>query len=129
MKVKLARWVIFSVMIALLPLLFTYIYFLTINKLITLEALLARGELLLISVALAADAMGGLIASGKERPILKIMSGGGCLVSAFFASLYFAAVSSNTGVNASWVFWTSVIIFVLVLIAGASCKLLAEDTQ
>jgi hypothetical protein len=107
MGAKLARWFVFSVLIALLPICFTYVYMLTDGKSPSLPDVLARGELLLISVALAADALGDLIASGPSNVGFKIAAGGGCLLTIVFASLYFAVVSTKAAANVNVVFYIS----------------------
>jgi hypothetical protein len=66
---KLLRWMIFSVIVALTPLWLNAVILLTKNKSISEVPVLvlAGGELLLISTAIAADAIGDLIATGSER--------------------------------------------------------------
>jgi hypothetical protein len=61
MAEKLVRWLIFSVVISLLPLLFRFALEATDGKSPTLSDLLSQGELLLISSAIAAAAVGELI--------------------------------------------------------------------
>ena len=129
MSAKLTRWFIFSVLIALLPIGFTYVHLVTDEKPASIAILLAHGELLLISVALAADAVGDLIAGGTEKAVRKIISGGGCVITVIFASFYFADVSSRAQVNTGIVFEVSIAIFIFTLVASASCKYLAEEAK
>jgi hypothetical protein len=73
----LLKWVIFSVIIALAPLGASFLNGLTDEAspawLAVGKKVLAEGELLLISAAIAADAIGDLIGSGKDELTLKLL--------------------------------------------------------
>lgn len=126
---KLARWFFFSVIVSLIPLLFAYIHVVNDGHTATLPSILVHGELLLISVALAADAVGDLIGAPRNRPVLMIFAGAGCIITIMFASLYFADVSYKPQANADLVYRTSLAVFGLCLVASVSCKLLAEEIK
>jgi hypothetical protein len=128
MSEKLLRWFIFSVVISLLPLAFYYVRAMTDGKAVSLPELLARGELLLIAVALAADAIGDLLAS-KSAGMLKTIAGGGCVITVGFSSFYFADVSTKTAANVTVVFWMSLVLFAVSMISSACCKWLAEEAK
>jgi hypothetical protein len=70
--VRLAKWLIFSVLLALLPLALNYLHVLTRGGDPTLERLLGKGELLLIAASISAAAVGSVIGSGKDRLIAKV---------------------------------------------------------
>jgi hypothetical protein len=125
----LLKWLIFSVILAVIPIGFTYIHLLTDGKPPTLPALIAHGELALISFILAADAVGDLIASGKEKQKRKIVCGGGCVLTAIAASLYFAHVSLNSKADPNIVFSVSLWIFGFAVIASGMCKVWAGEIK
>jgi hypothetical protein len=129
MSERLVRWFVFSVVIALLPLGFRYLLEATDGAPPTITRLLSQGELLLVSSAIAAAAVGELIGRGRRRPILQLFAGGGCIATVLIASLYFAYVSTRTAARPTVVATTSVWLFVLTLIASASCVILAEEER
>lgn len=126
---KLLRWFFFSVVIALVPIFCTFLFLAGDGKNFSLAEALAHGELLLIAVAIASDAIGDLIGSGKEKTGLKISCGAGCLLSVLCGSAYFGHVTSEPKVDANFVYWYSLWVFFGTLIASGSCKLLAEETR
>jgi hypothetical protein len=130
MSATLVRWFAFSVIIALLPICFAYVYTLTTQKdgatPPSLKRTVVHGELLLVSVALAADAMGEVIATGHRRRVLKYTAGGGCLICIIFSSLYFAVVSVQDTTHVDLVFWLSIGLFALTLLSAGACKTLAD---
>jgi hypothetical protein len=109
------------------------VIWLTKNKSVSeLPALvLAGGELLLISTAVAADAIGDLVASGPENRTFKVLAVGGCTISLLFAALWYAANSAlrDTGqpINVNMVTKGSTIVFVFTVLAAGSCKWLAKE--
>jgi hypothetical protein len=124
---NLLKWFIFSVLLAIIPLGSTYIHLLTNNKAPDVSDLLAHGELALISFVLAAEGVGDLIASGKEKRNRKILCGGGCILAAIGASLYFADVSLNTQANPKVVFQVSLWIFAIAIVNSGMCKALVDE--
>jgi hypothetical protein len=131
MTATLTRWIVFSVVIALLPICFAYVYALTIEKPDStagpsIKRTVVHGELLLVSVALAADAMGEVIGTGQRRRVLKYSAGGGCLICIICSSLYFAVVSVQDTPHVDLVFWISVGLFTLTLLSAGVCKTLAD---
>ena len=94
----LLKWVIFGVIIALAPLGASFLNavtdetssaWLTVGK-----QVLAEGELLLIAAAIAADAIGDLIGSGRDDLTLKLLSGGACVLVVFVASLWYGHIAA-----------------------------------
>jgi hypothetical protein len=130
MAEKIVRWLIFSVVIALLPLAFNYIRILIQGTNPTLVVLLSRGELLLVSAAIAAAAIGELIASGEEWRIAKYVAGGGCVSVLFLTSALFAEISNATysgaAVNSALISSSSALLFGFAVVSSASCIVLAE---
>ena len=95
MSEKLVRWIIFGVIIGLLPILFDVIRNLTRGQQLRFNQISSRGELLLVSAVISASAIGELIASGNSLIVAKLVSGGSCVVMLFFSSLCFADISSE----------------------------------
>lgn len=131
MSRRLIKWLIFSVMIALLPIIFNAIKMITRNNPIELEILFSNGELLIISVAIASAAVGELLGSGEDKIIVKYFAGGGCITIIALASLWFADISTSMrlgeNLNKYFISAGSIVMFFLTLISAGSCKALAED--
>ena len=129
---KLLRWMIFSVIVALTPLWLNAVIFLAKNKSISEVPVLvlAGGELLLISTAFAADAIGDLIATGSDKRFRKVFAAGSCTVSLLFAALWYSANSAlrDTGqqINATMATKGSMIVFIFTVLAAGCCKWLAK---
>src|ERR1043165_4006800 len=92
---KLIIWGIFSVGIAVLPVAFNALSLLTRGQDVGLNALLGRGELLLIAAALAATAAGELFASTARRlHNMRLALAGLNLFLAFIACYWFGDVAA-----------------------------------
>ncbi len=130
---RLLRWMLFSVLVALIPLLLRWVALLSqymgVSNASTL--VLARGELLLISTAIAADAIGDLVASSQRNRSAKILAAGFCVLSLLFSALWYATNSTiidmGGSTNARIVAVGSVVVFVVTILAGGSCKWLAME--
>lgn len=126
---KFTIWIIFSVVLALAPLLFNAILTFIGGQSPTFAQLLQNGELLIIAVAIGADAIGKLFGSGSDRRLLKIAAGGGCTLLIIFSSLLFSAISTSSlgsGFDPARVASISSIMFFMTVITGGSCTLLSE---
>ena len=80
---NLMRWFVFSVLVALLPLVLNALIVATDAEPFSLVQLVARGELLIIAAALCAGAIGDLIGRGTQRASAKIVAGGACVMLLF----------------------------------------------
>lgn len=114
--------VTFSVLISLVPVGFAYIALLTDSKPANIIEMLSRGELLLITVALAADAIGDLIGRGNVNIRQQLTAAGGCTVSVMFSSFYFAHVHTTAPGNPTIVFYVSMALFLITLVSSGYCK-------
>jgi hypothetical protein len=126
---KLTRWLIFSVLISLVPLFTSYVGQLLDHRTASLDSVTGRGELLLITTTLAAAAIGELIPSGRERGTQKLLAGGSCIVIVLFSSLLFAAVQSRLHPGGALVFGLSLSLFCGTLLASGSCLYLAHEVK
>lgn len=126
---ELTIWLLFSVLLALAPLLFNAAFVYVSGQNPTLVQLLRNGELLLIAVAIGADAIGKLMASGNTLRLPKIVAGGAAILLVIFCSLLFASVATSsigTSLDPTRVANVSALMFGLTVIAGMSCTVLAE---
>ncbi len=95
---NLLKWVIFSVILALIPLGISFLNEMMDDSVLpwlaTGKVVLSGGELLLVAAAIAADAVGDLIGSGKDDRTLKILSGGACVLLILVASLWYGHIAT-----------------------------------
>lgn len=129
---RLLKWILFSVVISLLPLVADFwnrlMHVDTSNSVVLIIEVLGHGGLLLISGAIAADAIGDLIGSGPEFITLKYVSGGACLAVVLLSSLMYASIAATTqpvrgDIVARW----SWIILVTTIATAGCAKFVAED--
>jgi hypothetical protein len=126
MTSKLLRWFLFAVVISLVPLLFTGLTLWGDDKIVSLAALWPHGELLLISTAIAAEAIGGMIPTGPNAGSAKIVSTGACTILLFISALWYAVIQAHPGFKADKISESSLALFALTLVAALCCKALAE---
>jgi hypothetical protein len=131
MEEKLIRWFFFSVVIALLPIMFNGFSALTRGSSLSLKDLIGRGELLLVSAAISAASGSELFGREGERLRKTRLTLVGCsFVIVFIASYLFADVASllreNRFVDLEFVCWGSLVVFVCSVATGACCMVLAE---
>ena len=126
---KLTKWLVFSVLLALLPIGYNYLRVLTRGGDPTVENLLGKGELLLVTAGISAAALGNLIGSGKDWLRAKMFAGGGSVIMLILVTLYFTDITStpagqslNSSVIASYSKW----FFLFSVLAGAGCVALEE---
>ena len=129
---RMVKWVIFSVLITLIPLLAAHLRELTQGSPGSFGALIGRGELLLVAVALCAGGCGEIF-SCKNRVgrTSLIIAGGACVVMILLAVTYYSDLTSayrNNGfVNVDVVIYYSLVIFgVSVIASGVSVFLTKE---
>ena len=130
---KLIRWFIFSVIVALLPLIFNALRLITRGSVFSITALTAHGELLLVACAISAAAVGELVASGSILKIAKIIVGGCSIIILSLASLYFADISaarlSGEILQNSVISRVTLILYSIALVSSGCCIALSEVTD
>jgi hypothetical protein len=127
---SLTVWLTFSVMLALAPLLFNLVWMFVAGGVPSLAALLGRGELLLVSVAVGADATGKLIDSDSRRQPRAVVPASVCILIVILASLLFSAIATKSvgaTVDPRGVADVSGVMFFLITVAGARCASLAAE--
>lgn len=129
MAEKIIKWLIFSVVLALLPFAFNYLRLSSRSIDPTFINIFGNGELLLVAAGIAAAAVGDLIGSGSGHKIAKLFAGGGSVVVLCLASLHFADVASlknSPTFDADVVVVSSMWFFIFAIISGAGCISLGE---
>jgi ABC-type glycerol-3-phosphate transport system permease component len=128
---RLVRWFMFSVLIALIPILFNFIGVILDNQPISTARLFGKGELLLIAVAISGRGMGELIPSGMNRAIVKIIVIGSNLIIISLASYGFAytsaKISSGASPDPTTIARVSIGLFLSALIASGCCIWLKKE--
>ncbi len=121
-------WLIFSVFLALTPLVFNGATDFINGSNVEPSHVLGKGELLIVSVAIGADATGKLIGSGRKHRLFQIIAAGACILLIILSSLLFAVISRSSGnpIDINRVLSSSSLMFLMIIVAGASCTLLAE---
>jgi hypothetical protein len=127
---KAARWLIFSVTISLVPLIFTAISLASRGNSFDLIDIIGNGELLLISTALCAASVGELFGTSPKYRTLKIVLGGIAVVLLMLAALNFADISaaktSGTQIVPDVLKATSLYIFFSSIIVSGGCIVVSE---
>ena len=95
---KIATWILFSVLVALVPFLFSWSVLAYNGSKITMPGIFGDGELFLVSAAIAAGALGEVILVDvpSSRRLIKVFAIGGCTLSITVSSLWFGLVASST---------------------------------
>jgi hypothetical protein len=130
---KILRWIIFSVLFALLPFLGNYFVEISKGHEVTLGSLFGNGELLLVGVTLCGVGLGELfgIASSKTAtpPVQTYIVAGGSLMVVVLASLYYANISSGTEFRTDTVAWISAWLFSFSVIMSTGCIYIAAIAE
>lgn len=125
---ELTAWLVISVALALTPLVFNALVIFLAGSTPTYVDLLAKGELFIVSLAVGLDAASKLFGSGPVRRPLKTLAGGGCFFLTTLSALLFSITSRSLfpAFDVSRVAHSSSVLFLLTILAGGSCALLAE---
>ena len=131
---NVGRWLLFSVIIALLPILFGILGLKIFNQPITVQNTIASGQLLLVSTAVLAEAIGELLVNDKVNRIFKIyVTGINLAVFGMACLLYSTIVSATNNVSAggktidsNTVAIISFIVFGWTMLTGIGSKWVAE---
>ena len=130
MAARLAKWIIFSILLALLPLAFGGYQTAARGKAVTLASITAGGELVLVAAAICAASLGEVFLRKTDRRIWRLVIGGATLLVIMSASLLFAdiAASKAAGIplDQSFVSRVSIWVFVAGLLSSLSSEVFAE---
>lgn len=126
-KKKLIIWTTFSVFIGSLPVILNMLILYTDSKPIHFFDLFAHGELLLISVAIAADAVGDMIYSKKFEEVKHILYLCICFVIISISISWFASLGiGGAATNTSGFGTVSLVLFVSTIFVSGNCKAQVE---
>jgi hypothetical protein len=125
---KVTRWFLFTVIAAIVPLVFGLIKLYSHDRPLSLEAISSKGELLLISAGIAGTAIGELIAGGTNKySRVKLICGSLCFLTLSVSGMWFADVSiSAESANLAKLAYGSLVIFGVTLFASGGCVALSE---
>jgi predicted Kef-type K+ transport protein len=129
--VGIARWAVFAVLLALLPIGVNALITITDGHELGVVGLLEHGELMLVSAAVVGAAIAELMADGVTKlggVRVGVGVGGGLVVVA--ASVWFAVIATGerdgSELDPGTVATGSLIVFLLAVVAGLSCVVVAE---
>ncbi len=125
---KLARWLGFTVLIALAPLLAAFLGLRAYSRPSDLKSIAGRGELLLVAAAIGAAAMGELVPfKTRQRTVPKILVTGLTLVLVLISSMYFALITLGTSATDPTVVSSdSLLLFIFTILLSGCCVALSE---
>lgn len=123
----MATWLLFNIAFALAPLVCNVLIASLTGSQPTFVNIFSKGELLLISTAVSADAAGRLLTSNSKDRFLKLMAAGGCLLLLFFSSVLFTVISTGTGKSApDFAANISIFVFLATFFTGGCCIYLSS---
>ncbi|MEN8219826.1 MAG: hypothetical protein ABFS56_26450 [Pseudomonadota bacterium] len=129
-KYLLTRWIIFSVVFALLPFLFKILSEISRGHEISLEMLFGRGELLLVSVTLCAVAVGELFEITPIQSIATLIAGGSAIIIIAITSFYYANISvGGEDLKIDMVIWMSISLFLCSVVVSSACIIIASTRE
>ncbi len=130
---KLLNWLIFSVAMALLPIVFTALSLRTRGNAVDFATLVSHGELLIVAAALSARGVGEILLARSPNSLTRTIVGGAALVILGLASLYFADVAaghrSGDRLQIDVIRDTSLWLFGFSVATGGSCIALREASD
>lgn len=91
---KLLKWLLFSVIVSVVPLFSTYIILVIYSSEPSFVSIISRGELQLISVALLANGIGDVVTSESIRKVFQVLLIGLSTVFLLVISIWYGAITS-----------------------------------
>lgn len=129
MNEALIRWLIFSVLLGLLPIAASLLRLLTRGDAPSVASLIAHGELLLPTASISAAAIGELLGSEGRRRTLGLISGGVATLVLMLSCFYYAevtgAVPGVRPLDSTIVSGISFSFYLCAVVAGAACRIIA----
>jgi hypothetical protein len=131
-QVKLIRWLLFGVVLSLLPLIAAYLTAAAFAQVQRLSTFLSGGApLLLISATLTGAAVGELFGHSGRRPAaLEVFVGGLAIFVALLAAISYATFTTASTLgnhpNEGFVAIYSTVLFSISVASGAGCVALSE---
>jgi hypothetical protein len=124
---KLIIWTTFSVLIGSFPIILNLLILFAQNKPIYFFDLFAHGELLLISIAIAAGAMGDMIYSKRFERVRDIASICTCFIIILFSISWFASLGIGGKASNTVGFGIiSIVLFIATVFVSGNCEAIVE---
>jgi hypothetical protein len=127
---KIVKWAFFSVLMALIPLIASWLNTGTSGKSATLTQTIGEGQLLLIASALCARSCGELFGSGKTSSRFKIAVGASTLCILLLSAMQFsniaASIRNSAALNTDAIVNNSLTLYVCAVVSGMMCVWLSE---
>ncbi len=134
MAYRVGRWIFFAVLLSLLPVGLGAMGTVTRGDPLSFDDLLKHGELFLVSTAVIGAALAELF-SGRQQQMAtaRLWVGGTAGVVLLVAALWFADVATGirdgSKLDNHTIAIGSVVMFVLALLTGLSCVVVAESSE
>jgi hypothetical protein len=120
---NIVTWLGFCVLIALTPIIASWLVSGVVEQPYSLELTLGHGELFAISIALAGEALQYLLTNPHANDISKRFVGIGCAIVLLSSAMLLGVLSVNKlHINAKYVTHASLISFSFTLVIGCFCK-------
>jgi hypothetical protein len=130
LMLRMVRWLIFGVVISLLPLGLTYFDLRMNAKPVAVVTVIGNGELFVIVWVLSAGAIGELFGSGNRFAALKAVCGGITLIAILAAGHAFASVTEARAaqmvLDDAYVVKQSINLFLFSLVPSMACVAMSE---
>ena len=126
---KLARFLLFSVGVALTPILLRCMPSPTGQPTRTLADAVAHGELLLVAAGAAATALAEILGTEKRHDLRHLVAGGMCILGVIAASLYFAGIPAVGPIDSGAVLYVSGMLFTYTMCASTYTINLSEAAE
>jgi hypothetical protein len=128
MGAKIARWLLFSVIFSLVPILASYLLAVanTSAGFPPLATVAKHGELFLLSSALAAIGLGEVIGVNQKGQIYKIITGGFSCINIGLSTFLFVFTNNAADLAASYFSSVSYWMFLFSCVVATSCVALSE---
>jgi hypothetical protein len=126
---KLARWMVFSVLIALMPLVARGMIVFMQSGRWNMDEPLRGGAMFLVCTGIAATSVGELIPGDPSRAVGKIFAAGACMFVVLTAAFCYASLDGNPHVDLARMARTSLRLFIWTVLAGSACVYLGNGEK
>lgn len=130
---NLAKWLMFTVLVSLSPFAVLAGKLWVSDTPIYLRALWPHGELLLVSTALAADAMGDVIANGfaaqvsQVQGVFRTITAGACLITILTTVWWYSLAQNSSSLSLEKMSKGSIYLFIFTILTCMTAKIMAEE--
>lgn len=126
---KLVKWLLFSVIVALLPLVFAWWSTFLSGPIKSFAQVVSRGELFIVSATVCAAAIGDLVGKSHRdqfTTVIAYITSGAAVVILMLSSLFYANIVNSAGSAAFAVATTSASFYIVAVVVGAVSIVLSE---